>query len=116
MPGPLIDITDQRFGSLTVLYREPGRDHGSTLWMCLCDCGNYKSTSRRRLEVGDNVSCGMHSNGYSPSFYRQAQELWCAGKGQSRIAQAMGVTVNVVAGVVWRNPHLFPPRESARGT
>lgn len=116
MPIPLIDILDQRFGFLTVLYREPGRKHASTIWMCLCDCGNYKRATRRKLETKGVVSCGMHTRSYTPEFYQQAGELWRDGNGRYRIGRALGVTPNVIAGLMWRNPDLFPPREWVYGT
>ena len=109
---PLIDLTDERFDQLTVLYREPGTRHRSTIWMCLCDCGNYKTATRRALEAGDAKTCGMHGI-RPPSFYEQAQLLWRCGLGRFRIAEKLGVTPNVISGVTWRNPDLFPPRPRA---
>lgn len=115
--SPLVDITDQRFGSLTVINREPGRRKHSTVWMCLCDCGNYKRATRRALQARDILSCGtwLHERRPSPpGFLWQVHELWCSGKGRKSIAEAMDVTRDTVNGLIWRNPHLFPPREPVR--
>ena len=40
MPN-LIDLTDMRFGKLTVIERAPNRN-GKTYWKCKCDCGTEK--------------------------------------------------------------------------
>lgn len=52
-----IDLTGQRFGRLTVI-RENGADKRGRLWLCKCDCGNYKSVYTRLLRSGNVKSCG----------------------------------------------------------
>ena len=43
----LIDLTNQRFGKLKVLYRDKNRS--GTYWICQCDCGNIVSARRDQL-------------------------------------------------------------------
>lgn len=59
--GVLIDLTGQRFGSLTVVGRSPNRKGGhgdDAYWRCLCDCGNYVDKSSYGLRHGKHPSCG----------------------------------------------------------
>lgn len=58
-----IDLTNQRFGKLTVLSPTDKRmDQGSVVWLCKCDCGNLKEVSARRLNRGKVRSCGCLSD------------------------------------------------------
>lgn len=43
------DITGQRFGRLTVLYRLHNIK-GKTKWFCVCDCGNLKEVTLSDLK------------------------------------------------------------------
>ena len=51
-----LDLTGQRFGSLTVLQCTNRGRHSS--WLCRCDCGNEKSISSSALVSGRTKSCG----------------------------------------------------------
>lgn len=57
------DLTDRRFGRLTVIERLP-EDHvmpcGShvPLWLCVCDCGVETVVLSRSLLSGRTRSCG----------------------------------------------------------
>lgn len=55
-----IDISGNRYGFLTVVYhdKEESKRKGKTLWMCKCDCGNYKHCESHSLRIGKTVSCG----------------------------------------------------------
>lgn len=63
----LIDITGQRFGRLTVLYR----DALNSTWVCKCDCGNViiQKTSQH-LRSGRVVSCNCFWNDYIDSVQK----------------------------------------------
>lgn len=56
------DLSYQKFGKLTALYRV--QDYVSpsgnrkTRWMCLCDCGNYAIAQASQLKSGNTKSCG----------------------------------------------------------
>lgn len=53
------DITGQRFGKLTALYRnywDAAIDH--SVWRVKCDCGNERNVRLDRLMGGAVRSCG----------------------------------------------------------
>jgi len=45
----LRDLTNQKFGMLTALYRISTNRSGQTIWQCKCDCGNEKQISMDHL-------------------------------------------------------------------
>lgn len=54
----LIDLTGQRFGKLTVLYRGPNKGEQPT-WICKCDCGTITHPIMGgNLRGGMTKSCG----------------------------------------------------------
>lgn len=59
-----VDITGQRFGTLTVLecdYEYPKIHNiksSRAFWKCQCDCGRIKTCAGTRLRQGDIQSCG----------------------------------------------------------
>lgn len=64
MGRPAIDLTNQKFGYLTVLRRDDSRLSGagkSVYWLCKCECGNIKSVRTDKLRKGEVVSCGCYS-------------------------------------------------------
>lgn len=65
MGRKLIDLTGQRFGRLTVLYRdkekEKEKNNQTTFWRCKCDCGNEISLASGSLKGGRTNSCGCLS-------------------------------------------------------
>lgn len=53
------DISGQKFGRLTVIYRlHNHHDNKNTHWLCVCECGNLTEVSRPNLINGHNKSCG----------------------------------------------------------
>ena len=56
------DLSGKRFGSLTAIERqdcnESVSNHRGVMWLCLCDCGNYKYISSCDLLSGNTTSCG----------------------------------------------------------
>ena len=59
-----IDLTGQRFGRLTALYRDDfikkdGKKE--TAYICRCDCGQTKKILAYNLKSGHTVSCGCQS-------------------------------------------------------
>lgn len=55
----MIDITNQRFGSLTAI--EPSKTIAigkSKKWLCKCDCGIMKEIASSDLRLGKTISCG----------------------------------------------------------
>lgn len=62
--GTVIDLTGQKFGRLTALYREDfikkdGRKE--TAYVCECDCGETRKVLAYNLKNGHTVSCGCQS-------------------------------------------------------
>lgn len=57
----LIDLTDQKFGKLTVLKRDENKPKGKSkfaYWICKCDCGNLTSVRGDHLRDGSTIGCG----------------------------------------------------------
>lgn len=63
---PVKDLTEIRFGRLTVINR--AEDHvkpcgkKEVMWKCRCDCGNEVTVSRSSLTSGNTKSCGCLHN------------------------------------------------------
>jgi hypothetical protein len=82
--GPVIDLTGQRFGRLTVIRRGPNK--GVKLaWECRCDCGNTKNVDSFHLRAGKVLSCRcLHSEITSSRSTTHGQvhspiyQIWCA--------------------------------------
>ncbi len=60
----LIDLTGQRFGSWTVLYRDPEDYIPNTdnyqkhsQWVCRCDCGRVATVLGSNLRQGHSKGC-----------------------------------------------------------
>lgn len=51
------DLTGHRFGKLIAL-KIVGRDRGSLLWECRCDCGSLIQVRTSPLVTGHTKSCG----------------------------------------------------------
>jgi hypothetical protein len=51
-----IDLTGQRFGSLTVV-REEGKQATNVTWLCRCDCGGQAVVQGSRLHTGTIAAC-----------------------------------------------------------
>lgn len=59
----LIDLTGNKYGKLTVLYRDTERKTNSgSYWICQCDCGKIKSVKSSSLRNGEIQSCGCLRN------------------------------------------------------
>lgn len=53
-----IDLTGQRFGSLTVIREAKSPVNDTTKWLCLCDCGAETIVRGSCLRNGHTKSCG----------------------------------------------------------
>ena len=62
MPS-FIDMTGQKFGHLTILYRDT-EDYKckKARWVCQCECGNITFAERGNLINGKMKSCGCAKN------------------------------------------------------
>lgn len=50
--GKFVDLTDQKFGKLTVVERV------NNMWLCKCDCGRQCKVRGDALKSGNTKSCG----------------------------------------------------------
>jgi len=55
MKTPVLDMSGQKFGRLTVLSLIGSKP---TRWLCQCSCGNTKIVRRGDLTTGKTLSCG----------------------------------------------------------
>lgn len=53
-----IDLTNKKFGRLTVIKRDGHEPNGNARWQCRCDCGNIVEVDGYRLRHGGVRSCG----------------------------------------------------------
>jgi hypothetical protein len=67
MPKPLLDLTGQRFGRLTVVCRAENDCHGHPQWQCRCECGKEYSALGGNLRSGSTKSCGCLSRRHGHS-------------------------------------------------
>lgn len=69
MPS-FIDLTGQKFGRLTVLYKSflKGKNW---FWHCICDCGTEKDIDGRNLRGGHSKSCGCLNKELSAERQKQ---------------------------------------------
>lgn len=68
-----IDLRNQKFGHLTVLYevpKEQRRTLNKVAWMCQCDCGNRVVVSACKLRGGEQLSCGHKCQFYKENFIK----------------------------------------------
>lgn len=67
-----IDITGQKFGRLTALYRLQNYHDNHTHWLCVCECGNLVEVYLGSLRKGLTTSCGClvkkHGKSYEPLY------------------------------------------------
>lgn len=55
------DLTGKRFGRLLVIKRVgTNPKNRQYIWLCKCDCGNYKEALTSYLTTGDTSSCGCY--------------------------------------------------------
>ena len=56
------DLTNKKFGRLTAIKTTDKRYHGSVVWLCKCECGNYHEVPSINLVTGSTKSCGCLLN------------------------------------------------------
>jgi hypothetical protein len=55
------DLTNKRFGRLIAIELNGKDNFNRNKWLCLCDCGNYKTINSRHLINNKTLSCGCYS-------------------------------------------------------
>ncbi|MBA2878048.1 putative transcriptional regulator [Anoxybacillus kamchatkensis] len=58
--GRLIDLTNKKFGRLSVVRRGENDKRGEARWVCLCECGNTTVVNGYNLRKGITKSCGCY--------------------------------------------------------
>lgn len=58
IPNQSKDITGQRFGRLIAIENTGEKRNRSSIWKCLCDCGNTTFVRINDLTSGNTSSCG----------------------------------------------------------
>ena len=53
-----LNIQGEKYGRLEPIKDTGKRDDRSAVWLCKCECGNYKEASVRCLRSGNVASCG----------------------------------------------------------
>lgn len=73
-----IDLTGKRFNHLVVIERANNSPRGSTMWRCVCDCGNEKLVRRDNLVYGAVKSCGCltHRPAYNRTHNKSKSKLY----------------------------------------
>lgn len=56
--GTFIDLTNTRFGRLTVLSKHGYSDYNRITWLCKCDCGNTTIVTGNLLRQNKTKLCG----------------------------------------------------------
>lgn len=67
----LNDLTGQRFGYWTVLYRDKNNDRNATMWHCKCICGIEKDITASSLIRGMTKSCGCQKGKFISNYFLQ---------------------------------------------
>jgi hypothetical protein len=66
------NLTDQKFGRLSVVAYAGEDKYGRSTWRCLCDCGNSLVVSANSLRKVNTKSCGCYARDVwrdnNPSF------------------------------------------------
>ena len=58
----LKDLTNQKFGRLTVLHRQIDNNKKAVCWLCRCECGREVVVQSSNLKSGHTTSCGCYKN------------------------------------------------------
>lgn len=82
--GKFIDLTNQKFGKLTIVERVANQKN-QTMWKCLCECGNMVVVSSNHLKSGHTKSCGCLCDSCLDKHYNFKGNIWRLG-----IAEAIG--------------------------
>lgn len=76
MGRPIIDLSGQTFGRLSVIRMDHKDKFGQPMWRCQCECGVMTTVQRSNLRSGATVSCGC--------FFREQKQEWCRKLGKAQ--------------------------------
>lgn len=58
MVGKNMSEIGKKYGKLTVIKKLERKEHQTTVYLCRCDCGNFKEVNINKLHTGHVKSCG----------------------------------------------------------
>ncbi len=71
------DITGQKFGKLTALYRLHNYHKKDTYWLCVCKCGNFNIVTMQNLKkVKSCLKCRKPSNLMHGKVHTRLYRIW----------------------------------------
>lgn len=68
MARPVIDISGEKFGKLSVVRKVESQKGTNALWLCRCDCGNEIIVNGYLLRSGMKTNCGCEPKFNSGRF------------------------------------------------
>lgn len=60
------NLTNKKFGKLTLLYPLDTIENSLTVWVCKCDCGNYTRAGSCDVLMGKRTTCGCANKPVEP--------------------------------------------------
>lgn len=119
------DLTDKRFGKLTVIKKVEGKRNHSWLWFCECDCGGDGIFEHTKLIHGNNKSCGcliqesvdklqdykdehyFKDDVYVPALYKKTSRTSTTGvKGVTEVQRKSGIRYVAKITLKYKQMHL----------
>lgn len=82
--GKFIDLTGNKYGSLTVISREPNNKYKRSMWLCNCECGSTGVFSGNELVRGNLKSCGCLNRYKKSSKYTVKHPLYSIWSGMKQ--------------------------------
>lgn len=71
-----IDLTNQKFGKLTVKKVSKVKKWGKPIWICQCDCGKNKSIPASSLKRGFTTTCGSCERNNYKGYKEISKTYW----------------------------------------
>ena len=77
MPKKFKDITCQKFGKLTAVYRLHNYHKKDTHWLCFCECGNFSIVTMQNLKKAKSCfKCRKPSNLKHGKVHTRLYHIW----------------------------------------
>ena len=70
------DLTNQRFGMLTVIEIVGMSLNNGHVWRCKCDCGKFKDIPMSNLISGATISCGCYQKSVAKKYTKKAAKAF----------------------------------------
>jgi hypothetical protein len=104
MSRPQHKIAGKKFNRLQVLHITKPNRHGQRMWLCECDCGNFKAVRATNIVSGSTKSCGCvrkenglkhggHGTGVYQSWYSMMDRCYKSKYKCHALYAAKGITV-----------------------